>query len=356
MSQEFDRRTMLRCGLAAGATLLSAKAAFAAAPVPDPYLQYVNPELRPVAAQIMQYFSGQAPLSMATLPQQRMRMESYQSPPLADVPWERKVISGVPGQPDVTIYVINANAGAARPGILYTHGGGFVMGSAKSSLMAMQELCRKLDCAVVAVEYRLAPETTYAGSIEDNYAGLKWLHDHAAEIGVDPARIAILGESAGGGHAALLAITARDRNEVPVAFQCLMYPMLDDRTGTTRPAPPHAGHIIWTAQQNHFGWKAFLGMEPGGKNVPVRAVPARTKNLAGLPPAFIGVGAIDLFHDEDVEYARRLNDADVPTELIVVPGAFHAFDATPSPGPLSRWFTDAKLDALRRGLGIPQPG
>ena len=161
-----------------------------------------------------------------------------------------------------------------------------------------------------------------------------------------------MGESAGGGHAALLAITARDRGEVPVCFQCLIYPMLDDRTGSSRRMPWQVGNIVWTAEKNRFGWESFLGVKPGGRTVP-GGVPARVANLAGLPPAWIGVGSIDLFADEDVDYAQRLNRAGVPTELIVVPGAFHGFDSPFFPAKITKWFNAAKLDALRRGLGLP---
>ncbi len=204
----------------------------------------------------------------------------------------------------------------------------------------------------MSVEYRLAPETRYGGSIEDNYAGLKWLHTHAGELGVDPAKIVLVGESAGGGHAALLAITARDRGEVPVAFQCLIYPMLDDRTGTSRAVPSHIGQLIWTADNNRFGWKSFLGVEPGGTSAPANAVPARVENLKGLPPAFIGVGSIDLFVDEDVDYAQRLLNAGVDTELMVLPGAFHGFDSIAPQTSIARDFNAEKIKAIRRGLGL----
>ena len=203
-----------------------------------------------------------------------------------------------------------------------------------------------------SVEYRLAPETTFAGSVEDNYAGLKWLHAHAVELGADPARIAVMGESAGGGHAALLAIAARDRGEVPLAFQCLVYPMLDDRTGTSRTVPAHVGTLVWTPERNRFGWDSFLGVKAGGIDAPKGAVPARVANLAGLPPAFIGVGTLDLFADEDIDYAQRLNAAGVLTELLVVPGAFHGFDGIGAQLPVGKWFNRAKSDALRRGFGM----
>jgi acetyl esterase/lipase len=216
----------------------------------------------------------------------------------------------------------------------------------------VQALARELDCPIVTVDYRLAPETTWSGSLEDNYAALLWLHEHAAELGVDPSRIAIAGESAGGGHAALLAIAARDRGEVGIAFQCLTYPMLDDRSGTSRRLAEHIGYFGWNAEANRFGWESFLGCAPGGDAVPCGGGPARCEDLAGLPPAWIGVGGLDLFVEEDVAFAQRLNAAGVPTELLVVPGAFHGFDMFKPDAAISRRFAAAKLDALRRGLGL----
>lgn len=317
----------------------------------DAILATVHPELREMARRILQA-TGNRSLSRATLAQQRKNAEAYGLAPSANVPFEKRLVPGRKGQPDVAIYVVNARPGASRPAILHTHGGGFVSGSAATGVASLQGLCRELDCVAVSVEYRLAPETTFAGSIEDNYAGLQWLHANASQLGADPKRIAVMGESAGGGHAALLAITARDRGELPLCFQCLVYPMLDDRTGSSRRMPWHVGNIIWTADKNRFGWESFLGAQPGRRAVP-GGVPARVANLAGLPPAWIGVGSIDLFCDEDVDYAQRLNNARVPTELIVVPGAFHGFDNPAFPAKISKWFNAAKLDALRRGLGLP---
>jgi len=181
---------------------------------------------------------------------------------------------------------------------------------------------------------------------------LRWLHASARTLGVDPARIALLGESAGGGHAALLALTARDRGEVPLTFQCLIYPMLDDRTGSTRFPAPGLGCIGWDADANHYGWKASLGQEPGTRHVPDPAVPARARSLAGLPPTFIGVGSIDLFAAEDIAYAQRLTASGVAAELLVLPGAFHGFDAVVPGARASRELSAAKVSALRNGLGL----
>lgn len=271
----------------------------------------------------------------------------------ADVPVEEKMISGPAGAPQVKLFVINAKAGASRPGILHTHGGGYILGTAATDVRRLQEMARELDAVIVSVEYRLAPETTFEGSIEDNYAGLRWMYQSAAELGLDRSRIAVTGESAGGGHAALLAITARDRGEIPIAFQALVYPMLDDRTGGAVKLPGHIATVGWSAAENQYGWTAFLGQAPGTDKVPARAVPARTPNLAGLPPAFIQVGGVDLFVSEDIDYARRLNEAGVPTELQVIPGAYHGFDQLSADSPQAKQFTRAKIEALRRAFARP---
>jgi acetyl esterase/lipase len=311
-------------------------------------LAFVDPELRPAAARLLQDARGRPPMTLAGLPAARAHAAVH--PPLAAPAWRREVIPGPADAPALTVYVVNAEPGGRRPAILHTHGGGYILGSARSDLPMLQRTAAALDCVIVTVEYRLAPETTYAGSMEDTYAGLKWLHAHAEELGADPARIALMGESAGGGHAALLALTARDRGEVPVIFQALVYPMLDDRTATLRTPSLPIGLLVWTPEQNRLGWRAFLGHSPGEAGVPARAVPARYANLAGLPPAWIGVGGIDLFVNEDLAYADRLIDAHVPTEVMVLPGAFHGFDGIAAETAVARRFTAAKLDALRRAF------
>ena len=355
-----DRRTFISGSLALAATgaLLRPQALMAAEESYSLPLRLVHPDLRAIVPQLEARFRGQPGMSLATLTQMRKGVEGnnpFRQPPLTDVSWTKRTIPGAKGQPDVAVLIVNAKAGAKRPAILHTHGGGYVAGKPEGGLRDLQTICRELDCVAVSVDYRLAPETTYAGSIEDNYAGLKWLHANVAELGADPNRIAVMGESAGGGHAALLAITARDRGEVPLVFQCLIYPMLDDRTGSSRMPPRHVGTLIWTPESNRFGWASFLGRKPGGASAPKGAVPARVADLSGLPPAFIGVGTLDLFCDEDIDYAQRLNAAGVLTELIVVPGAFHGFDgiALMAHAPLGTWFQATKMNALRRGFGLP---
>ncbi|WP_243652486.1 alpha/beta hydrolase [Novosphingobium sp. PhB165] len=273
--------------------------------------------------------------------------------PSTGVSIAEKRIPGKPGDPDVRIYIVNAGPKAqARPAILHIHGGGYILGTAASGLADLQDLARDLDCVIVTVDYRLAPETAFPGPLEDCYAGLKWLHANVGALGVDPARIAVKGESAGGGLAAMLAIAARDRKEVPLAYQCLIYPMLDDRTGSTVHRPPQQGALMWTPQSNRFGWSSFLGIPAGSPQVPAGAVPARTANLEGLPPAFIGVGTIDLFYEENLEYARRLAAAGVQVELAIAPGAFHGFTLVRQAKLVQR-YESHMMAALRDGLGLP---
>jgi acetyl esterase/lipase len=322
-----------------------ASAAASASFDPTPF---VNPELRKFVAPLLK-MTG-APLDRARLAQARKAPLGL--PPLAAPSWTTRSIPGPRGAPDVRVYLVNNSVGGApRPAILYIHGGGFVMGSPLSSLRSAQEVAAALDCLVVSVDYRLAPETQFPGALEDNYAALKWVSANAAALGVDPSRLAVMGESAGGGHAAMLAIAARDRGEIKLAYQALIYPMLDDRTGSTRTPPPYQGAIIWTPQNNRFGWGALLGVPAGSRRVPNGAVPARVEDLRGLPSTFIGVGSIDLFVDEDLEYARRLADAGIPVTLNLVPGAFHGFDGLPG-SPLAKPFKAALISALADGLRV----
>lgn len=327
---------------------LSAAAAEAAASGVDP-MSLVDPELRPA---LEAYLSEARPAwSNETLPEMRRRSAAWITAPLAQPTVRERTIPGAKGAPDVHIAVIGVAADAVpSPGVLHIHGGGCVVGSVAENLVALQRLSAAHNCVVVSVDYRLAPETRFPGSLEDNYAALRWLHANADELGVDRERIGLLGESAGGGHVAALAIAARDRGEVPIALQVMIYPMLDDRTGSTRRVPAHLGAYVWDAAANRFGWSSLLGVPAGSHAVPRGAVPARVENLQGLPPAFIGVGSIDLFAREDIDYARRLVEAGVPTELYVAPGGYHGFDLIVPEARISKRFKATWNDALARGL------
>jgi acetyl esterase/lipase len=328
--------------------LAAANSAPLLAPI-DP-MDLVDPELKP----ILQASLKQAPhmeWSEKTLHEVRKQSGFWTRPALAQPTFFERTIPGAAGAPEVRIVVIGVTSGAApRPAVLHVHGGGYITGTVAESMDPLQRLSTAHDCVVVSVDYRLAPETHFPGSLEDNYAALRWLYANAKELGVDQHRIALLGESAGGGHVAALAIAARDRGEVPVAMQVMLYPMLDDRTGSSRPVPGHLGAYIWDAAANRFGWSSLLGVPAGSAAVPRGAVPARVQDLRGLPRAFIAVGSIDLFVEEDIAYSQRLIQAGVPTELFIAPGGYHGFDIIVPEATISKTFKAAWNDALRRGL------
>ena len=224
------------------------------------------------------------------------------------------------------------------PALLWIHGGGYVIGEAAQDDLLCRRFATEVGATVVSVDYRLAPEHPYPAPVEDCYAALAWL---AGLPSVDPARVAVGGASAGGGLAATLALLARDRGEIAVAAQLLVYPMIDDRT-VDRVGLDNPGHRLWNQSSNRFGWRAYLG----GAD-PEVAVPARRADLAGLPPAWIGVGTLDLFHDEDLAYAERLREAGVPCEVMVVDGAFHGFDGIAPKAEVSLAFFRSQCELLR---------
>jgi acetyl esterase/lipase len=231
--------------------------------------------------------------------------------------------------------------GVSQPGpaLLWIHGGGYVIGSAQQDDARCHRFCRELGITVAAVDYRLAPEHPYPAGLEDCYSALTWL---AGLPAVDSARVAIGGASAGGGLAAALALLARDRGELTPTLQLLSYPMLDDRSGA---GPKSPNYRLWSPKSNRFGWKSYLGSAD-----PKLAVPARRDDLSGLPPAWIGVGTNDLFHDEDVAYAERLTAAGVPCQVEVVPGAFHGFDLVVPKAAVSKAFFASQCASLRSAL------
>lgn len=292
-------------------------------------------------------------LSNATLQALRDREFPFQCPRIDSVAVDEHQVVDAKSCQRTVVYIINAGSGGCRPAILHMHGGGFVAGGATNDIGRLQKLALDLDCVIATVDYSLAPEARWDKSLDENYGALKWLHDNARRFGVDSTRIAVMGESAGGGHAALLAIRARDLQEIPLVMQCLIYPMLDDRTGSQRQVPPHVGTLIWTAEDNRFGWRAFLGVDPGSDVVAPASVPARLEDFTGLPPTFIAVGSLDLFADESMDFAQRLNRAGSMTELIVIPGVFHGFDLIAPQSRVSRWFRRAMLDAFRRAFALP---
>lgn len=229
-------------------------------------------------------------------------------------------------EPDgVALSVLRPVESANEPPVLYwMHGGGMVIGNRHMDDARLIEWCRSLGCVCISVEYRLAPEASYPAPLDDCEAGLRFIVEHADDLRIDSRRIGIGGRSAGGALAAGLALRCRDGANVPLAFQYLEYPMLDDR-GLT-PSSQLEGLPVWTRESNTFGWRSYLGDRYGTDDVPADAAPARVSELSCLPSTFIGVGTADCLRDESIDFAARLCRAAVPTELHVYAGAVHGFD------------------------------
>jgi triacylglycerol lipase len=307
----------------------------------------VDPDLAP----LLELFPT-VQFSSDLLPMIRSRDLPMRSDPgvAALVAMETRAVPGPEGAPEVSVRIYTPREGEIlRPCIFHIHGGGFVAGSAAMLDPMHRALALEVNCVILSVDYRLAPETPFPGGIEDCYAALAWLFNEAPRLGVDSSRIGVMGESAGGGLAAALTLLARDRREYHLVFQHLIYPMLDDRTCVASDPHPYTGEYIWTPHNNSFGWSALLNAPPGSDGVSMYAAPARAADLSGLPRAFISTGALDLFLEEDLEYARRLMRHGVPVEMHVYPGAYHAFDLAFD----ARVAADATLDsysALHRAL------
>ena len=230
------------------------------------------------------------------------------------------------------------------PLVYSIHGGGYVFGTYDMDDTRFDRWCPMFSCIGISVEYRLAPETPYPGPLEDCYAGLLWAYRNRDELGIDASRLVIAGVSAGGGLAAGLALLVRDRGEVPVTHQLLECPMIDDRQSTS--SSRLDGLAVWSRESNTFGWKAYLGARYGTDDVPPYAAPARAVDLAGLPPGLVIVGGADGFRDEDIAYAARLNQAGVPTELHMLPGAPHGVQMFVGTAVATLW-----TDLVERWLG-----
>jgi acetyl esterase/lipase len=315
--------------------------------------ELLDPELK---GPIKKMLSQMPPQSFDDLPAARTNSKRMMAamkalwPALPGVAIDDKTIPGPDGSPDVTLRIYRPEKQSGRlPSLLWIHGGGYMLGELDQEDLTAKQLTLTVDCVVVSVEYRLAPENPYPAPLEDCYAALKWLSANAGELKVDGSRIAIGGASAGGGLAAGLALLARDQAEVKTIFQLLVYPMINDcniaPAGDTLP-----NTLFWTRENNLTGWRSYLGGEPGGSGISCYAAASRAESLEGLPPAYIAVGDLDLFAEEDVEYARKLITASVPTELHVYPGACHAFDMLVPTADVSQRFTADIRRALKRAL------
>lgn len=305
----------------------------------------VRPELRSTALYL--------PMDIANRPALRVARKLIDLAPVTHRPGitsTTRTAPGDSGDPDVGVVTYErADRVGPSPALVWIHGGGTVLGGPTASQEFCSRVADELDLLVISVDYRLAPEHPFPAALHDCDAALRWLHDEAETLGVDIARIAVGGDSAGGGLAAALTQLVRDRGAPPIAFQLLAYPMLDDRT-VLRAEAEGLDALFWTPASNRFAWTAYLGHDPSLDPEPPYAAAARHEDLSGLPPAWIGVGDIELFHDEDVDYARRLTEAGVPCELHVEPGMYHAADLVRAGVPSMRAFRDRMVGALAEAL------
>lgn len=293
------------------------------------------------------------PEDSVALQSERERINAIFSMAMADpskfeVSREEVLIPGNAG-PDVRcLLYVPSDKSSHKPGYLHMHGGGFLFGRPEMSDLMNFRCAHSLGAVVCSVDYRMGPEDPFPAPLEDCYAALAWLHQNAARWNLDTSRIAVGGESAGGGMAAALAIHARDKGEYAICHQHLSSPMLDNRTGTAEfPGDPLTGEFVWSRASNQFGWQCHLGEA----EAVAPQVPARLEDFAGLPGAWINASGMDLFRDENIEYARALMKAGVATELSVIPGAPHGFEVIPKTRIGKRFFQE-HLSALAKALKV----
>jgi len=288
-------------------------------------IELVDPELREALAQL-----PQGPLTAETLTQRRadyLALTNFiPKPDLPDiVTGEIYVESAFGAKPVRVLSYRPVRSDGLLPVIVHIHGGGFVMGSPEMKDIENRLFASELKCAIYSVDHRLAPEAPHPAPLEDIDSVFVWLHANAGQLGLDPARIGIKGESGGGGFAAGAALYARDRPGPKYAFQHLIYPMIDDRSAMRKDLHPYVGEFVWTQGNNYFGWRSLLGAEPGSADVSPYAAAARAEDVSGLPPTYISVGGLDLFLEEDLAYADRLSRAGVPVEFHLYSRAPHGF-------------------------------
>jgi acetyl esterase/lipase len=309
----------------------------------------IDPEIRPLLDLVPRLDLTDIPTARRERAELAARAAAGHVPPATVRTADRRIPGWPDGEPDVVVRVHEPAEGptSPRPALLWVHGGGHVLGAAAQDDPLLQDLVARAGCVAVAVEWRRSPEDPYPAGVHDAYAALRWM---AGEPGLDPRRLVVGGASSGGGAAAGVALLARDRGEVGLAGQVLIYPMLDDRAVTSSSREVRDPRL-WNHESNRLGWAAYLSGVDGGA-VPAYAAPARATDVGGLPPTWIATGELDLFRDEDIEYASRLLIAGVPTELHVYPGAVHGFDLFAPDAAVSRRYRRDREEALDRFVGV----
>ncbi|WP_309114328.1 alpha/beta hydrolase [Saccharothrix sp.] len=317
---------------------------------PVPY----DPELEPGLAAFLDLVE-RIPLRADTILVNRAHFATI-VPPVEQVVGDRPVevedraVPGPRGEPDIVVTVVRPRGGVVdAPAIYSIHGGGMVLGNRFFGLDGLIDDVLRFGAVGVSVEYRLAPEHPAPAAVEDCYAGLVWLAANAAELGVDPSRIVVTGASAGGGLSAGVALLARDHGGPALAGQVLMCPMLDDRNETVS-TRQYDGLGAWDRNNNDTAWNAILGPLRGTDQASPYQVPARMADLSGLPPAYVDVGAAEIFRDEAVAYASRIWATGGQAELHVWAGGYHGFAGFSPDAEVSRAAEAARLSFLRRVL------
>ena len=235
------------------------------------------------------------------------------------------------------------------PAMIWMHGGGLVIGNPVLNDATLFQFVQQLGIVIVSVDYRLAPENPYPAALYDCYSALKWMAENARELSIDKHRICVGGESAGGGLAASLAQYSLDKGEISPIFQFLIYPMLDDRTAVDEKYT-NKKYYGWNQKNNYFGWKSYLNLEPGSISIPQYAVANRRENLSGLPPAWIFCGKLDMFYDENLQYAQRLREFGTQCEFESIEGVYHGFDSINFHNEFITSFRMKQIDVLRKYL------
>jgi acetyl esterase/lipase len=319
----------------------------------ETWARRIDPEIRSVLDLVPHLDLTDIPTARRERAELAARAAAGHVPPASVRTQDRRIPGWPDGEPEVAVRVheLAERSSEPRPALLWVHGGGHVLGAAAQDDPLLQDLVARTGCVAVALEWRRAPEDPYPAAVHDAYAALVWM---AADPALDPERLVVGGASSGGGAAAGVALLARDRGEVRLAGQVLVYPMLDDR-GLTVSSREVRDPRLWNDESNRLGWGAYLsGLD--GQEVPPYAAPARSTDLRGLPTTWLATGELDLFRDEDIEYASRLLAAGVPTELHVYPGAVHGFDLFAPDAGVSRRYHRDRDEAFDRFVGIaPSP-
>ncbi|UMV49883.1 alpha/beta hydrolase [Paenibacillus macerans] len=308
----------------------------------------VHPELKNMFSLLPEVVYTRENLAAKRKEMQEFAAGTAASLPVNDaVLTSERYVPGAAGDPDVRIKIYEPKVkNGPLPGVLYIHGGGYILGSADMMDPALQYLVSEIECVIVSVDYRLAPEHPFPAPLEDCYAALQWFSENAEELGSDSSRIAVVGPSAGGGLTAAVSLLARDRNGPSILFQMPLYPMLDDRI-ITKSSNEITDDRVWSKAKTQLAWEMYLGEQ--GEASPY-AAPARAADLSGLPPTYTCVGDLDPFRDETIDYVLRLTQAGVPTEFHLYPGCFHGCEEYFPSAEISQRMIQEYHAALKRAL------